>query len=322
MRQLPSIARLPGLRQIPLRQGRRQDIVLFQSFDGRFSDNPRAVYEELLARESSLSFVWVLRPGEPEAVLGSHTRVVRVGELDHLKALGSCRYLVTNVEMPRYYRKRRGVTYLQTWHGTPLKRIGLDVPAPSARVSGRYLASIPNEARQWDYLLSSNPHTSAVFPAAFAYAGPLLEVGSPRNDVLSRADAAERSRVRATLGLASPGPTAVLFAPTFRDDEREVGLHSLGVDLARLAADCPDHVLLLRLHPLVRDALDGVPLPGNVVDVSAIADIRELFLAADALVTDYSSVMFDFAITGRPIIIYAPDLEHYRNVLERLLPRP
>jgi CDP-glycerol glycerophosphotransferase len=171
---------------------------------------------------------------------------------------------------------------------------------------------------RWDYLLSPNTFTTGILKDAFrGFDGEILELGYPRNDALSAPDRdAVRARVRRELGIED-GRTAVLYAPTWRDDavhERNSAGFALALDVdefARRLGD--DHVLLTRLHFLVAAQL-GQQGP-CVRDVSDFEDIRELYLAADVLVTDYSSVMFDFAVTGKPILYYVYDLEFYRDEL-------
>jgi CDP-glycerol glycerophosphotransferase len=205
--------------------------------------------------------------------------------------------------------------FLQTWHGTALKRIGYD---------NRYVHAHPaaferdvEEYRRWDYLVSPNAFTSGIMRSAFrGFEGEILETGYPRNDALNSPEReATRARVRAALGIED-GQRAVLYAPTWRDNlyhEQGPGAFQPALDVDEMARRLgDDHVLMLRLHFLVAEEAAGAR--GDVVrDVSDFEDIRELYLAADALITDYSSAMFDFAITGKPLYFYTYDLVHYRD---------
>jgi CDP-glycerol glycerophosphotransferase len=292
--------------------GRR---IVYNSFQGRYSDNPRAIFEELSRRVPGLTHVWTARPGHSGA-FPPHTRPVAQGTWRHELEVQRARYVVANVEMREHLRRRKDVTFLQTWHGTPLKRVGYD---------NRYVVANPagferdvREYARWDYLLSPNPFSTAILAEAFrGFDGEILELGYPRNDALNAPDRdAVRARVRAQLGIEE-GQTVVLYAPTWRDDavhERNSEGFALALDTSEFARRMgDDHVLLLRLHFLVSAQL---PAQGPAVrDVSAHEDVRELYLAADVLVTDYSSVMFDFAITGKPLVYYAYDLAYYRDEL-------
>jgi CDP-glycerol glycerophosphotransferase len=222
---------------------------------------------------------------------------------------------VSNTHLSMDWTKRPGTTYLQTWHGTPLKTIHRDVT---------YDPEVPSvvdrDIARWDLLLTQNPDSTALLPRVFGYSGPVHETGYPRNDVLFRPDpAGERERIRARLGIPA-GSIAVLYAPTWRDDQvadEHAPDHRLRLDLARLIDRLgPDVVLLVRLHYQATDALDGIDVQ-RAMNVSDQPDIRELFLAADVLVADYASLLFDFAITGKPILHYVYDLEHYHDDLRR-----
>jgi CDP-glycerol glycerophosphotransferase len=289
--------------------------VVYNSFAGRCSDHPRAIHEALLARDDlDLDHVWCLDAAHA-AGFPAGTSTVPYGGPACVAALESADVIVSNVGLDGFpWRKRPGALYLQTWHGTPLKRIHLDAPWEALGLPQPPL----DDVARWDVLLSPNAFSTGPFRSAFRYAGEILEAGSPRNDVLlsDRRDEI-RARVRRDLGLAD-GTTAVLYTPTWRDDvvdehgERDFALH-LDLDDAtrRLGAD---HVLLLRLHYMLSDRLGPVDRPG-VLDVSSHPDVSDLYLAADAMVTDYSSTMFDFAVTGKPMVFFAYDIEHYRDTL-------
>ena len=203
--------------------------------------------------------------------------------------------------------------YLQTWHGTPLKHIHWDVLwAPPGR-----LERLSEDVDRWDLLLSPNTTSTVSLRQAFRYDGVVAETGYPRNDLLSSPERdAVRARVRRDLGIADDAQV-VLYAPTWRDDLVLGGSgpdHELHLDLDDVARRLPGSVVLLRLHYFVAGRLGHVERPG-VHDVSDHPDIAELYLAADVLVTDYSSAMFDFAVTGRPVLLFPYDLDHYRDVL-------
>src|SRR3712207_5887957 len=219
-------------------------------------------------------------------------------------ALESADLIIANTHIELDWVKKPGAIYLQTWHGTPLKRIHNDVLwAPEGR-----LAFLDRDVARWDYLVSPNAVSTPRLREAFGFTGEVLEVGYPRNDLLSSPRAAAvRAQVRATLGIPDD-VTAVLYTPTWRDDE----YFADGTPNVQLALDVegfvrelgPKHWLLPRLHYMVTERSQGLDRDG-VVDVSRYPDVRELYLAADVMITDYSSTMFDFAITGKPMLFYA-----------------
>jgi CDP-glycerol glycerophosphotransferase len=290
--------------------------VVYNSFNGRYSDNPRAIYEELARRGAGYEHLWTAEPGRP-APFPPATRSIEPSTPEHRRAVGAAKYIVANVEMREHLRKTPGMVFLQTWHGTALKRIGYDNRYVHANPAG--FERDVEEYRRWDYLISPNAFTSEVMRSAFrGFDGEILETGYPRNDVLNSPEReAIRARVRRQLGIED-GQRAVLYAPTWRDNlyhEQGPGSFELALDVDEMARRLgDDHVLMLRLHFLVAGAAAGAR--GDAVrDVSQFEDIRELYLAADALITDYSSVMFDFAITGKPLLFYTYDLTHYRDEL-------
>jgi CDP-glycerol glycerophosphotransferase len=288
--------------------------VVWNAFNGRYSDNPRALFEALLARGGAVDeHVWLVDP-RYAAAFPPDVTTVPIGTPAAVAALGSADVLVANthIQLDRW-SKRPGSTYLQTWHGTPLKRIHRDA---ASQPPDEAMAELDEDIARWDLLVSPTEEGTRLLRAAFAYGGAVLETGYPRNDVLLAPDRrARRAAARASLGIPD-GTIAVLYAPTYRDDEAEVGVDApLGLDLAALAERLGDDaVVLLRLHHYMWHQ----PRPassGRVQDVSEHPDMSALHLAADVLVTDYSSSMFDFAVTGKPIVLYAYDLERYRDRL-------
>jgi CDP-glycerol glycerophosphotransferase len=288
--------------------------IVYVAFRGHFSDSPRALYEALLERGIDAEHTW-LSAERTRTTFPAEVATIPFGSPECIAALEGADLVVSNDHIPLDWDKRPGTTYLQTWHGTMLKRIHRDVLwAPEGR-----LDYLEHDIARWDLLLSPNPASTPRLRQAFGYTGPLHETGLPRNDLLSSPRRDEvRARVRAELGIED-GTTAVLYTPTWRDDlvfegTGEQDFHfpiDIGDFTDRLGGD---HVLLLRLHNMVSSRLDADPsVP--VRDVSSWADIRDLYLAADVMVTDYSSTMFDFAITGRPLLFFTYDLADYRDRL-------
>ncbi|MFF5210846.1 CDP-glycerol glycerophosphotransferase family protein [Streptosporangium sp. NPDC000396] len=286
--------------------------VFFDCYSGKqFSDSPKAIYEELLGRGVELEFLWNVRDGQVELPEGV-TPIRRYGR-EYYEALAHCRYVVTNTHLPSWFERRPDQTVLQTWHGSPLKRVGVDVEkVPFARQD--HHERLARKTSQWSHLISPGPWCTPIFRSAFRFEGEILETGFPRNDVLRRG---EQDGLRERLGLPE-GKKVILYAPTWRDDKFYAkGRYRLDLrlDLQRMYEELgEDHVLMIRRHPSV---IDRVPRVGRdfVIDVSTYPDIQDLYVVADALMTDYSSAMFDFAVTGKPMLFYTYDLEYYRDEL-------
>ncbi|MFC5180338.1 bifunctional glycosyltransferase/CDP-glycerol:glycerophosphate glycerophosphotransferase [Actinomadura harenae] len=301
----------PRMRERPLR-----DLAVFDSYEGvQYSCSPRAVFEEMRRRRPDVECVWVTRDGQFEVPDGA--RGVLMESRGHYEVMARARWVVGNFGQLPWFVKRDGQTYLQTWHGTPLKRLAYDLrDMPYKRTET--LDWMAREVPRWDVLISPNPFTTPIMRRAFRYDGEILETGYPRNDVLSSPDAGDIGRrVRERLGIPE-GKRVVLYAPTWRDDHHLAPgrrAFSLELDLAALRDRLgDDHVVLVRAHYLITDRTWS-DSDGFVIDVSRYGEIAELYLAADVLLTDYSSAMFDFAVTGRPMVFYAYDLEAYRDTV-------
>ncbi|GIH72077.1 CDP-glycerol glycerophosphotransferase family protein [Sphaerimonospora thailandensis] len=298
------------------RTTRLVDAALFDSYGGgQYSCNPRAISEELARQRPDMELVWVTRDGQftvPARDGRMRVRTVLYGSREHEEALHTCRFIVANRRtQPGWYGKRPGQMFVQTWHGTPLKRLGRDLAGMryAQRVReedlGRHVAA-------WDVMLSPNPFSTPILRRAFGYAGEVLESGYPRNDLLFRPE--RRRSARERLGVPEDR-RVILYAPTWRDDELIHPDGSTAFDVGRVAGTLAEalggsDMLLVRAHYLVADR---VAFPGTALDVSRFPDMADLLAAADVLVTDYSSSMFDFAGTGRPMAFLTPDLERYRD---------
>ncbi|MGW5736239.1 MULTISPECIES: bifunctional glycosyltransferase/CDP-glycerol:glycerophosphate glycerophosphotransferase [Streptomyces] len=291
-----------------------RDAVLYSSFDGRqYSDSPRAVHEELVRAGADVEHLWVVR--DQQVSLPESAAPIALWSAEWYEALARCRYVVTNTQLPAWFERAEGQYVVQTWHGTPLKRIGRDL-AGHASGDRAYMATLPGRADQWSLLVSPNRFSTPVLRGAFGYTGEVLERGYPRNDLLHAPDRAKvAASVRERLGIPED-KRVVLYAPTWRENQpKQSGRYALDLPLDLAAAERAvgaDTVLLVRRHYLV-----GGSVPGSdfVRDVTRHPDVSELLLISDVLVTDYSSLMFDFAQTGRPMLFHTHDLDHYRDTL-------
>src|SRR4051812_13221139 len=270
-----------------------------------YSCNPRAIYEKARELVPDMRGVWVMKPNAAHLVPPG-VEHVQPGTREYFETIARATYLVNNVNFPNNFVKREGSVHVMTHHGTPLKKMGLDQQdSPLSKMNFELLAM---RCRRWDYSISANVFTTLQWERAFPFEYESLEVGYPRNDVLATATDADVERIRAELGIAE-NQIAVLYAPTHR--EYHTGYVPV-LDAAAVAAGLgPDYVVLSRAHyfyksPGSRDA--------RVRDVSDHPSIEELCLAANVLVTDYSSLMFDYGVLDRPIVIHAPDWEVYRTV--------
>jgi CDP-glycerol glycerophosphotransferase len=282
------------------------DAVFFESFYGQnASCNPLAIDREIAASHPTVARYWSV--ADASVAVPDGAIAIIDGSEEWWRIRGGARLLVVNDWLRKRFRRRSHQTVLQTWHGTPLKRIALTRRGLRPRAA---LATLLERAR-WDNLLSQNTYSSRIFRTAYAFGRP-WELGYPRNDVLVGDVGAQRAvQLREKLGVPHDA-TVVLYAPTWRDDHPE---EVDQLDVAAFTRELGEgYFTLIRGHSRTLRAADDVHA-ANVLDVTSYPDASDLFLVADALVTDYSSVMFDFTVTGKPLYFYTPDLDRYRDEL-------
>lgn len=313
-------------------------LVFFESFGGRsLSCSPRAIFLSMLRQERFLGyrFVWSFKGEEKteemrscEELADSRVSLVQRGSEEYFRALAAAKVLVLNTRLPEYVTPKPEQVYVQCWHGTPLKRLGYDVEIETTNAlntTSELADRFGMDAAKWTHLLSPSPYTSKHLADAFGLpeerrAEVILEEGYPRNDEIALAAAdptqARRAQLRALLGIPE-GKRALLYAPTWRDDSYQAGVgytFDYLIDFDLLSRELgKEWVVLFRPHYYIANHFDFSAYEGFVIDVSAWDNVNDLYVAADVLVTDYSSVMFDYAILRRPIMLFVPDYETYAN---------
>lgn len=289
---------------------------VFESGVGnQYSDAPKVIYEELMKIKPEAECVWFYN--QTSFIHPLTTKVVKRLSPHYYYYLATSKYWINNQNFPYYITKRKGITYLQTWHGTPIKKMLFDLKEIHGREKG-YVNRVEKAKNQWSYLISQNNYATKHFRTAFRYDGPILEEGYPRNDILINNPEEDLliNNVRHTYSLPS-NKKIILYAPTFRDNAKiENKFESdIRIDFKKFYERfSEEYVLLLRMHVTVSSDIE-IPkeYEDTIINVSSYPDIQELFLVADILITDYSSVLFDFAVLERPILFYAYDLEEYKN---------
>ncbi|WP_082723306.1 CDP-glycerol:glycerophosphate glycerophosphotransferase [Corynebacterium sp. DNF00584] len=286
-------------------------IALFESFAGSSKgDSPAAFASAFAELKPEVNRYWTIKDGSVSAPDGC-IPVVRYSE-EWWNLLHSAGWLINNNNFPSQFRKQDGQTYIQTWHGTPLKKIGHHVPQENLSLGYRML--MEREERYWDFFLAQSEWAGKIMRDAFRYTGTVVSDGYPRNDGLVGETALEcRAATREYLSITDE-QTVVLYAPTWRDDKKVASGHYDLVsylDFDKLRNKFGDDVvILMRGHSNTTDA--GRQIRGiNVIDVSRYSDISDLINASDLLVTDYSSIMFDYVVTRKPMIFLVPDIEQY-----------
>jgi CDP-glycerol glycerophosphotransferase len=283
-----------------------KDVVLFDAAPRRrYLDDPAAVLAELRSRPDAPPALWTAALGQP--VPAGAKRLPPLAE-QWYEALATSRWVVTNDDLPVWFRRHPDQVVVRVARGWPVKRFGAAaLNQPGARELNRRFAT---QSANLSAVVSAHTSATPLLRDGFGFDGPVLEFGRPADDLLATADRDKtRAEVLRRLGL-SDRTRLILYAPTRRPiDARKRGWSNPGriLDLPVVAAALPaDHVLLVRSHPALADEVVGMA-PG-VVDVSSYPGVGELLLAADALLTDYSALLADFAVVGRPILLYVPDL--------------
>lgn len=295
--------------------------VIFESFGGRqISDSPLAIYKELKKTHPEYRLIWVVNKGlATQAEKNGYDYVIR-GSFKWVRTIEKAQIWVENARLPQWVRKPKHVKLIQTWHGTPLKKLGLDIKnvvMPGTNTE-RYHQNFVKEANRWDVLISPNTYSTNIFRQAFGYQNKIVEIGYPRNDKLANPTKEEIKLLKQKLGIPLD-KKVIMYAPTYRDNQFfQKGKYSFELPFSlkefqeRFGSNA---VLLLRMHYLIANSMDISGFEDFAYDVSSYADISELYLVSDLLITDYSSVFFDYAYLKRPILFYPYDYEIYKDEL-------
>lgn len=299
-------------------------MILFESNLGRnYTGNPRAIYEEMVKRglDKEYTCIWFFENTKKK--LPGDAKIVKRARLSYLYYMAVAGTWVFDCRQPEFLIKREKTTYIQTWHGTPLKKLALDMERVDSVVSStieEYHEAFRKNTATWDYLLSQNRFSTDIFRRCFAFdSKPILEIGYPRNDILFHKNTSEYSRkLKERYGIPLY-KKVILYAPTWRDNAfhshgRYKFVSPLDFDKAKEVLG-DEYVILVKYHYLVADQIDWSAYRGFVYSFDEKVDIARLYLVADMLITDYSSVMFDYSLLKRPMFFFAYDLEDYKDHL-------
>lgn len=292
------------------------NMAIYQSFHGKsFSCSPKAIHNELSRSKNKYKGVWVLENEYTDVPEG--TIIVKPNTLKYYYYMARAKYFVNNGNFPDFYEKREGTVHLQTWHGTPLKKLGYDISQDSPSYNENNSPELIRRNSRWDYLIGPNEYTSTILQRAFGFQKEMLDSGYPRNDILHNYEKNKIDEIKEKLGIDKE-KKVVLYAPTWRDSDFHGGQanqpYKLKFNIDNFKKKFGDtHVLLLRLH--YRDASRlAIDLSDkSVINASFYDDIQELYLISNILITDYSSVMFDYANLKRPMIFYCYDYLKYKS---------
>lgn len=300
-------------------------MIVFESFLGKqFGCSPKALFLSMVNNPEYDAYqkIWMFKNPDAYKELEQYpnTKVVSYGSTEYYEYYARAKYWITNYHLPAGVVKKKDQVYVQTWHGTPLKKIGCDVGNPKnlSQDKKRAWRDYRDEGKIIDFMPSPSPFYTEKIKSAFLLQeqAQVLEYGYPRNDFLFSYEDGVVGKMKEHLNIPK-NKKVILYAPTWRDNQHIPGqgyVYQCGVDFDLLKQELQDeYVILFRAHYLISNSFDFDNYKGFIVDVSHYDDINELYVISDILVVDYSSVFFDYANLKRPIIFYMYDYEEYKN---------
>lgn len=306
-----------------------EKLIIFSAFAGSsYTCSPKAIYEYIVKdpKYKSYKFVWAFKKPEEKAKYfnDKRTTIVKYNSKEFFEKLSQAKYWVFNFKTPEYFIKKQEQIFIQCWHGTPLKRLGCDIEIEKGNKATELKdihKSYIDDAKKYDYFISPSKFATEKFCSSFGLnklnkENIIIEKGYPRNEYLFKFKQEEVNEIKKKINIPK-NKKVILYAPTFRDNQYQAGkghTYKLGINLLRLKEELDeDYIILMRLHYLVSNNIDVSQFKNFVYDVSDYEDINELYVISDLLITDYSSVFFDYANLKRPILFYMYDLEEYKN---------
>ncbi|WP_028789931.1 CDP-glycerol glycerophosphotransferase family protein [Tetragenococcus muriaticus] len=304
----------------PIQKG----MVLLETFNGKLpSDNPYAIYQELIKKMEKKNLYWGIKKENMREAKEKYPdlNLVPRFSVKWLWLTTRANFWIFNSRMPNWLKKNKDTVYIQTWHGTPLKKLGADIQevAMPGTDTEKYKNNFIVEAKRWDYLVAPNEYSEKIFKQAFQFQNNVLEIGYPRNDELvnNKDNKQLRNELKQKI-IGKESGRVILYAPTWRDDyfiKKGSYKFFMPFDLEKIT-QClgKEDTVVIRPHYLVGDSIN-IEGYEDQIKICMNEPINELYLISDLLITDYSSVMFDFAILQRPMLFYPYDIEHYKEKL-------
>lgn len=302
--------------------------ILFISFHGRgYSDNPKALHQYIISHPEYQGYrcIFAIKNHRQKNLKIDNAKIIEYFSIAYFFYLARSKYWIVNCKLPKYVLKKPTQIYLQTWHGTPLKKLAHDIEVPEGTTfyrSGMTIeemrSTYDNDVSKYNYMISPSSFTTEVFQSAFAIERHrLIETGYPRNDILSNYKVDDVRRIKLKLNIPQD-KKIILYAPTWRDNSFDLKGYTfkLEIDFKKWQDALGDeYIVIFKPHYLIVNNFDLEKVKDFVYYIDPKEDISSLYLIADILVTDYSSVFFDYAILNRPIYFYMYDLKSYRDEL-------
>lgn len=286
--------------------------IIFQSYDGKnYSCNPKYISDKIIDNGTNLDIVWAFAD-EEQVIVPNNIRKVRIFSPRYFEELLTSKIIITNESVVPFAAKRKGQYVINTWHGAgPLKKCGWDAVRKET-----FLKSTQIMADITDCFISAATFNSNFYKTAFHYYGMVLDSGAPRNDLFFRENNCkkliyEKYNIDASCKI-------LIYTPTFRNDPDQESFHYYDIDFDKVVKALNDRfsaefVCIYRGHYVIKNYLDKKQFNDSVIDASDYPDSQELLAAADVMISDYSSIMWDFSLQGKPVFLYHNDVEEYEN---------
>ena len=305
--------------------------IIFEAYLGKsYACSPKALYQQLInnPKYQDYNLVWAFNDPDKykEDEELNRATLISYHSKEYKNYYSKAKYWISNSRIPEYIIKKPNQIYVQCWHGTPLKKLGYDIIPESQNALNTkedMINKYKRDAKRYNYLLSPSKFASQKFNSAFGLEkinkqDTILEMGYPRNDYLFKYTKKEQNKIISSLNLPKD-KKVILYAPTWRDNQHKSGLgytYKIETDFDKLQRELADeYIILFRAHYFISNSFNFKKYENFIFDVSEVDDINDLYIISDILITDYSSVFFDFANLKRPIIFYMYDLEYYENLL-------
>lgn len=286
--------------------------ILISSYCGKgYGDNLKYIVEELLSRDiPSLKIIWLVKTKEEAKSLPNKVTPCKKGSLKEFYHTATAGIWIDNCRKIFTYKKKKQF-YMQTWHGFALKRIEKDV---ENHLDLCYVELARKDSKAINVIISCSTFMENIYKNCFWYDGEVLTFGAPRNDIIIHQNKSVIRKVKEAFSLEED-TKIILYAPTFR---RYHSLEPYSVDYERLIQSCEERfggnfIVLVRLHPNIMYLAKDIGYNEKIINASAYPDMQELLVATDVLISDYSSLMFDYALSKKPVFLFATDIEEYKD---------
>lgn len=307
------------------------NIIIFESYMGRsYACSPKAIYEEMISNPKYKDFklIWAFKDVKSYINLPKLKKatLVKHGSKEYYNYYSKAKYWITNSRLLEHIKKKDNQIYVQCWHGTPLKRLGHDILTETKNAlntKNELIKKYDDDAKRYTYMLSPSKFTTEKLTSAFNLKelhddNIVIEEGYPRNDFLINHKKSDINKIKKELSIPK-NKKVILYAPTWRDDQHTSGVgytYKTEADFSYLKDKLEEeYIILFRAHYFVANSFDFSKYENFVYDVSKVDDINDLYIISDVLITDYSSVFFDYANLKRPLIFFMYDLEYYEKDL-------